>query len=102
MSRHHRSRKQIRPLSWPVEALETRTLLSALPAPAHVVIVVEENYPYSSIIGNSSAPYINSLAQQGALFTQSYGVSHPSQPNYLALFSGSNQGVTDDTCPHSF
>src|SRR5205814_308528 len=53
-------------------------------------------------IGNTSAPYINALAAQGALFTNSFGVTHPSQPNYLALFSGSTQGLTDDSCPHTF
>lgn len=74
----------------------------ALPTPSHVVIVVEENHSYSQIIGNSAAPYINSLAQQGALFTDSFGVTHPSEPNYLALFSGSTQGITDDSCPHYF
>src|SRR6266849_9675607 len=70
--------------------------------PDHVVVVMEENHSFSSIIGSSSAPYINSLAQQGALFTQSFGVEHPSQPNYLDLFSGSNQGITDYSCPHTF
>ena len=69
------------------------------PRPDHVVIVVEENKSYSQIIGNASAPYLNSLAAQGALFTGSYALVHPSQPNYLALFSGSTQGVTDSTCP---
>src|SRR6202011_5464957 len=39
---------------------------------------------------------------EGALFTKSYAVTHPSQPNYLALFSGSTQGITDDSCPHTF
>jgi chitodextrinase len=66
------------------------------------VIVIEENHSYSQIINSSSAPYINSLADQGALFTQSFGIGHPSQPNYLDLFSGSNQGVTTDNCPQSF
>jgi hypothetical protein len=56
---------------------------------------------YSQIIGNSNAPYINSLATSGALFTNSFAVTHPSQPNYLALFSGSTQGVTDDNS-HTF
>ena len=28
--------------------------------------------------------------------------THPSQPNYLALFSGDTQGVDDDTCPLTF
>lgn len=70
--------------------------------PDHVVIVIEENHSFSNIIGSTQAPYINSLAQQGALFTQSFAVGHPSQPNYLELFSGSNQGVTSDTCPQTF
>ncbi|HWZ44116.1 MAG TPA: alkaline phosphatase family protein [Candidatus Saccharimonadales bacterium] len=70
--------------------------------PDHVVIVMEENHSFSSIIGSSQAPFINSLAQQGALFTQSFAVEHPSQPNYLDLFSGTNQGITDDSCPHTF
>jgi hypothetical protein len=73
-----------------------------LPRPDHVVVVVMENHSYSSIIGSSSAPYINGLAGQGALFSQSFAVTHPSQPNYLELFSGSTQGITDDSCPHTF
>jgi acid phosphatase len=73
-----------------------------LPTPAHVVIVMEENHGYSQVIGSSQAPYINTLASQGALFTNSYALTHPSQPNYLALFSGSYQGITDDSCPHTF
>ncbi len=70
-----------------------------LPRPDHIVIVIEENRGYSQIIGNSQAPYINALAQRGMLFTQSYGVTHPSQPNYLALFSGSTHGYTSNECP---
>ena len=61
-----------------------------------------ENRSYDDIIGNPRAPYINELAAGGALFTQSYAVAHPSQPNYLALFSGSTQGIHDDSCPHTF
>lgn len=71
-------------------------------APAHIVIVVEENHAYGEIAGNPQAPYINRLMRQGATFTNYHGVEHPSQPNYLDLFSGSNQGVTDDSCPHTF
>jgi phosphoesterase family protein len=54
------------------------------------------------VIGSPAASYINALARGGASFTDSHGVTHPSQPNYLALFSGSTQGVTDDSCPHTF
>jgi hypothetical protein len=75
---------------------------ATLPAYAHIVVVIEENHSYSEIIGNPSAPYITSLASHGAKMTQSYAVTHPSQPNYLALFSGSTQGITDDSCPHAF
>jgi acid phosphatase len=73
-----------------------------LPMPDHIIIVMEENHSYSDIIGSLSAPYINGLAQSGALFTDSHAVTHPSQPNYLELFSGSTQGVKNDNCPHSF
>jgi phosphatidylinositol-3-phosphatase len=70
--------------------------------PAHVVVVVLENRSFADVIANPSAPFINSLADSGALFTESFAVGHPSEPNYLALFSGSTQGVSDDSCPHTF
>jgi len=73
-----------------------------LPRPDHVVVVIEENRSYDAVIGNSQAPYINSLASRGALFSNAFAVGHPSEPNSLALFSGSTQGVTDDSCPHVF
>ena len=75
------------------------TLVMPLPRPDHVIIVMEENHSYNEIIGNPDAPYINSLASEGALFTGSHGVTHPSQPNYLYLFSGSAQGTVGDECP---
>jgi acid phosphatase len=71
----------------------------ALPRPDHVVVVVEENQAFQGVIGNPEAPYLNALAAQGALFTKSFGVTHPSQPNYLALFSGSTHGVASNDCP---
>jgi len=81
----------------------TAATSGVIPRYDHVVIVVMENKSISSIVGNTTdAPYINSLLSSGVNFTQSYAVTHPSQPNYLALFSGSTQGITDDTCPHTF
>jgi hypothetical protein len=77
-------------------------LPAAVPTPEHVLIVIEENHSKVQILGSLLAPYINSLADQGAAMTQSYAITHPSQPNYLALFSGSTQGVTDDATPHRF
>lgn len=67
----------------------------------HIVIVIEENKGFSDIIGNTAdAPYINQLADEGASFTEAHGEMHPSQQNYLALFSGSTQEgtVTGDYC----
>ena len=75
---------------------------AAIPQPAHVVVVVMENHSYDDIIGVAAAPWLNSLAAQGASFSKSFAIEHPSQPNYLDLFSGSNQGITDDSCPHTF
>jgi acid phosphatase len=67
-----------------------------------VIVVMKENHGYAEIIGSGQAPYINTLATQGALFTNSFAITHPRQPNYLALFSGSKHGIIDDSCPHTF
>ena len=75
---------------------------SSVPRPDHVVVVVEENHSDQGIIGNSKAPYINSLASSGANMTSFFAETHPSEPNYLAMYSGDTQGVTDDSCPHTF
>ncbi len=71
----------------------------ALPRPDHVVVVIEENRSFAQIVGNPEAPYLNSLAKRGALLVKSYGVARPSQPNYLALFSGSTRGIGSNACP---
>src|ERR1022692_2999601 len=73
--------------------LAHQTAFAQVPTPAHVIVVIEENHGYSQIIGSFQAPYINTLASQGALFTNSYAVTHPSQPNYLALFAGYSEGL---------
>ena len=79
------------------------TQAGKLPRPDHVVVVIEENRGYSQIMDkHNSASYIHALAKRGMLLTESYGVSHPSQPNYLALFSGSTQGIANNACPQSF
>jgi acid phosphatase len=67
----------------------------------HIVLVMFENKASSQITA-ASAPYFTALAAQGASFTQSYAITHPSQPNYIALFSGGTQGVTSDSCPKTF
>ena len=82
-------------------AFFSTNVFAQLPIPDHVIFVIFENHSYNQIIGNSAAPYLNSLVGDSAtaLFTQSYAMTHPSQPNYLMLFSGSSQGVTNDGVP---
>ena len=55
----------------------------------------------ANIIGNPARP-TSTRWPANANFTRPSRVTHPSQPNYLALFSGSTQGVTDDTLPAPF
>jgi hypothetical protein len=74
----------------------------SVPSPAHTVVVMMENHAYSEVIGNPAAPFLNQLAREGAVFTHSYAITHPSEPNYLALLSGSTHGVTSDACPVEF
>jgi hypothetical protein len=68
-------------------------------APKHIFLIMMENHATEQIFGNKAdAPYINDLIKQpGVVYaTQYFGVTHPSLPNYLALFSGSTQGIFDD------
>jgi hypothetical protein len=90
----------------------------------HVVIVMEENHSYGQVLGPSMYPpfafspfvwvdvlmaplvltqdtYIQTLARHSAVFTNSHALTHPSQPNYLELFSGSTQGVNSDGTPRT-
>lgn len=74
----------------------TGTAPNLVPQFSHIVVVIGENTNASAVFGSANAPYINALAAVGAKFTNSYALFHPSQPNYLGLYSGSNQGVTND------
>ena len=63
-------------------------LLAQVPQSNHVVVVVEENHSYSSVIGNTAMPYLNSLAQKYSLVTQYYANTHPSIGNYFMMTTG--------------
>ncbi len=69
------------------------------PRPDHIVVVIEENHSLTQIVDSKAAPYLNELIQQGALLTNAYAVTHPSQPNYLAIFAGSTEGIIANNCP---
>jgi acid phosphatase len=73
---------------------------TVLPRPAHVIVIVEENKSLAQIDRNGNASFINRIAARGALFVDAHGVTHPSLPNYLALFAGVTN-TNGDGCPAS-
>lgn len=84
-----------------VTAAPTLANAQATPSPAaaafgHIFVIVMENHEYGDVIGNAKMPYLNDLAKRYGLATASYGVTHPSLPNYLALTGGDTFGVTSD------
>ena len=69
---------------------------AAAPPLDHIIVVIMENRPYEKVVNQ---PYISTMIANGVVFTNSFAIRHPSQPNYIALWSGSTQGSTDDLCP---
>jgi phosphatidylinositol-3-phosphatase len=63
---------------------------------SHVVVVVMENKEQGRVLGGKHAPYLTRVARRGGVAANSFGVRHPSLPNYIALVSGSTQGITSD------
>jgi len=59
---------------------------------------MEENHSYSSVIGSSSMPYLNSLAKKYGLGTQYYANTHPSIGNYFMLSAGQMITNNDSYC----
>jgi acid phosphatase len=79
---------------------KTSACLSPPPAGVpHVMVIAEENRSYSQIVGNTSLPYINSLINQYGSATDWWGLSHPSEPNYLGMVSGSIWDNPPDDTP---
>ena len=72
----------------------TLTVQYVTPASHHVVLVMEENQSYSTVVGSSAWPNLNNLIANGALPTQYYANTHPSIGNYLMLTTG--QVLTND------
>ncbi len=67
-----------------------------IPDFSHIYLIVLENKEGSAVLGNARAPYLNRLARTYGLAANYDAIAHPSQPNYLALASGSTDGVSDD------
>ncbi|MFZ0630643.1 MAG: alkaline phosphatase family protein [Acidobacteriaceae bacterium] len=64
------------------------------PRSNHVVLVMEENQSYSTVVGSSAWPNLNHLIATGALPTNYYADTHPSIGNYFMLTTG--QILTND------
>ena len=69
------------------------TAATPVPQLDHIVVVMFENKETGSVLGSRAAPTFNAYARRYANLTRYYGVTHPSLPNYLALVSGSTQGI---------
>lgn len=63
---------------------------------AHIAVIVLENEEFGQIIGSRQAPFLNALARRYGLASESFAITHPSLPNYLALTGGSTFGITSD------
>jgi hypothetical protein len=72
------------------------------PPVKHFFVIMLENHSKSSVLGDANAPYLNQLAKTGAVAENYYGVTHPSEPNYVAAISGSNWFVNDDNPANRF
>jgi acid phosphatase len=71
------------------------------PPPKHIVIVIEENRDEAEIEGNKRLTNFQALIAAGALFVNARGVTHPSLPNYFALFAGKTNTDADSCSDHA-
>ena len=68
----------------------------------HIFVIMLENHSQNSVIDDPNAPFITSLAHTYGMAANYYGVTHPSEPNYVATISGSNWFVNDDNPNNRF
>jgi hypothetical protein len=60
----------------------------------HILVFVLENQDFWMCNLNSK---LLSLEKKGTLLTNYRAITHPSQPNYIAMIAGSTMGVTSDS-----
>jgi phosphatidylinositol-3-phosphatase len=85
-----------------VKSVHAKPTKRAAPPVKHFFVIMLENHSKSSVLGDANAPYINQLAQSGAVAENYFGVTHPSEPNYVAAISGSNWFVNNDSPANRF
>jgi hypothetical protein len=76
--------------------LPTATPRPLVPDFKYIIVIFFENHELDSVIGNPAMPNFNLYANQNTLLTQYYAITHPSLPNYLAVFGGETFGITSD------
>jgi hypothetical protein len=69
---------------------------SGTPNFKHVFVIMMENTGIEALLGNPNAPWINQAVQTYGVAGNYYGVTHPSQPNYIAATAGTRAGVPND------
>jgi acid phosphatase len=74
------------------------TVQLMVPASKHVVLLVEENQSYSTVVGQTATwPNLNDLIAHGALPTNYYANAHPSIGNYFMLTTGQILTTNDNS-----
>ncbi len=68
----------------------------AVPHYDHVLVIVEENKGYTTVLERGWAPNLAKLAHDYGSATQMYAETHPSEANYIALLAGDTFGIHDD------
>jgi hypothetical protein len=67
----------------------------------HIFVVLIENHSYNEVWNKSTTPYITSLGNAFARATNYSAITHPSLPNYLDIYGGSNYTITTECNPSS-
>src|SRR5436309_2377444 len=68
----------------------------------HVFVIVLENHSKAGVIGDPNTPQITALADHFGVAGQYFGVTHPSEPNYVAMIAGDNFGINNDSPSNRF
>jgi phosphatidylinositol-3-phosphatase len=68
----------------------------------HVFVIMLENHSKNGVIGDPNTPAITALADTYGVAGNYFGVTHPSEPNYVAMIAGSNFGINNDNPANRF
>jgi hypothetical protein len=65
--------------------------------PTKILVVIEENHSLSQM--QAGMPFLAQQSQQYGYATHWQALTHPSEPDYLAIVGGSTFGITNDSPP---